>query len=120
MLTQLHVDFLSAHSTLLRALFAGASPIHLIDPARHTIASLPRILSSSSAERPHILLPVPDPYSFRFLAHWCYFRDFRYVTARPRRRDAFTHKSAGISVTTSPAVSFRGKESPGTYVISGD
>jgi hypothetical protein len=51
----------------------------VINPARNTMASLPRILSSSSVDRPHILLPVPDPSSFRFLAHWCYFKDLRYI-----------------------------------------
>jgi hypothetical protein len=40
---------------------------------------LPRVLPTSTSTQPHIFLPIPDPASFRFIVHWCYFRDFRYI-----------------------------------------
>jgi hypothetical protein len=28
-----------------------------------------------------LFLPVPDPASIRFIIHWCYFREFRYIAS---------------------------------------
>jgi hypothetical protein len=93
---KLHMDYLSAHSTLLRGLFSGASPLNLINttstcpPAfslhSNTASSqfivpadrLPRLLSSSH-DHPVLFLPVPDPYSFHFLVHWMYFGRLTYI-----------------------------------------
>lgn len=86
---KLHVDYLSAQSTFLRGLFAGANPLDLLNAAapvdpieeRHLKASLPfdvpanrlpRLLPSSPTH-PTLFLPVPDPTSFHLLVHWMYF-----------------------------------------------
>jgi hypothetical protein len=86
---QLHIDYLSAQSTLLRALFSGASPLDLIHPAaaqpspqppgRPSIsasvaARLPRLLPSPP-DHPMVYLPIPDPPSFPYLVSWMYFGD---------------------------------------------
>jgi hypothetical protein len=80
---RLHTDYLCAHSSLLRALFGGASALDLIGatraPAPPSAALLPRALPASAPGDARLFLPLPDPGSFRFLAHWCYFRDFRYI-----------------------------------------
>ena len=106
--SQLHMDYLSAHSTLLRGLFSGASPIDLIplsspqstprgsffhlplppspQPAPKPSAArglpcaplLPRMLPSSSSH-PTIYLPVPDPSSLRLLIHYMYFGSTTYI-----------------------------------------
>lgn len=91
---ELHVDYLSAHSSYLRRLFSGTSPLHLIntdDPStpitptltpsgRFTIPTnrLPRLMPSPP-DHPILLLPVPDPTSFHLLVHWMYFGDTRYI-----------------------------------------
>jgi hypothetical protein len=91
---QLHVDYLSAHSSYLRRLFSGASPLHLINTddssnpgtptltpsGRFTIPTnrLPRLMPSSP-DHPILLLPVPDPTSFHLLVHWMYFGDTRFI-----------------------------------------
>ena len=95
--TQLHIDYLSAQSTLLRALFSGSSPLDLIHPAAQTqpapqfaatapshqsrpsisasVASrLPRLLPSAP-DHPIVYLPIPDPSSFPHLVTWMYFGD---------------------------------------------
>ncbi len=85
---QLHIDYLSAQSTLLRALFSGASPLDLIQPAAQAspqaagrvsisasvAARLPRLLPSPS-DHPIVYLPIPDPSSFPYLVSWMYFGD---------------------------------------------
>jgi len=85
---QLHIDYLSAQSTLLRALFSGASPLDLIQPAAQpspqaagrpsisasVAARLPRLLPSPS-DHPIVYLPIPDPASFPYLVSWMYFGD---------------------------------------------
>lgn len=83
---QLHIDYLSAQSTLLRALFSGASPLDLIQPATQVAgpsrpsisasvaARLPRLLPSPP-DHPIVYLPIPDPTSFPYLVWWMYFGD---------------------------------------------
>jgi hypothetical protein len=90
-LMKLHIDYLSAQSTLLRALFSGSSPLDLIHPTtqpapdiagssgRSSISAslasrLPRLLPSSS-DHPIVYLPVPDASSFPHLVTWMYFGD---------------------------------------------
>lgn len=82
------MDYLSAHSTYIRALFSGANPLDLV----HTTSTafngptsagrfkipenrLPRLMPCSSADHPVLYLPVPDPLSFHLLVHWMYFGD---------------------------------------------
>ena len=88
------MDYLSAHSSYLRRLFSGASPLHLINTddssnlgtptltpsGRFTIPTnrLPRLMPSSP-DHPILLLPVPDPTSFHLLVHWMYFGDTRFI-----------------------------------------
>jgi len=85
---KLHIDYLSAQSTLLRALFSGSSPLDLIHPAAQpapqvaarpsitaSVASrLPRLLPSAP-DHPTVYLPIPDPSSFPYLVTWMYFGD---------------------------------------------
>jgi len=86
---KLHIDYLSAQSTLLRALFSGTSPLDLIHPAAQaapqvtgrqlsisaSVASrLPRLLPSAP-DHPIVYLPIPDPSSFPYLVTWMYFGD---------------------------------------------
>ncbi|KAI0273447.1 hypothetical protein BC834DRAFT_208696 [Gloeopeniophorella convolvens] len=99
MLMRLHIDYLSAQSTLLRALFSGSSPLDLINiatqPAPATsgrpsisanvAARLPRLLPSSS-DHPIVYLPVPDPPSFPYLITWMYFGDTSPLEDALRRR----------------------------------
>jgi len=89
MLMKLHIDYLSAQSTLLRALFSGSSPLDLIQPVTpstsratgrrpsvsESMASrLPRLLPSAP-DHPIVFLPIPDPSSFPYLVSWMYFGD---------------------------------------------
>ncbi|KAI9507368.1 hypothetical protein F5148DRAFT_120614 [Russula earlei] len=89
MLMKLHIDYLSAQSTLLRALFSGTSPLDLIHPATQPVpraaarpsisaasvaSRLPRLLPSAP-DHPIVFLPVPDPSSFPYLVSWMYFGD---------------------------------------------
>lgn len=81
---KLHMDYLSAHSSYLRALFSGACPMDLINSSSSLSSSeaapqysvppdrLPKLLSSVH-EHPVLYLPVPDPTSFHLLIHWMYF-----------------------------------------------
>ncbi|GLB34801.1 hypothetical protein LshimejAT787_0203660 [Lyophyllum shimeji] len=82
---KLHMDYLSAHSSYLRALFSGANPLDLVhttctsyngphSASRFNIPAnrLPRLMPGS-ANHPVLLLPVPDPSSFHLLVHWMYF-----------------------------------------------
>ncbi|KAH9050626.1 hypothetical protein EDB84DRAFT_1448044 [Lactarius hengduanensis] len=87
-LMKLHIDYLSAQSTLLRALFSGSSPLDLIHPTTQPVpdiagrssisaslgSRLPRLLPSSS-DHPIVYLPVPDASSFPYLVTWMYFGD---------------------------------------------
>lgn len=93
---QLHVDYLSAHSSLLRALFSGSSPLDLITssnnlqqtcsaPSRTPAGQfavpanrLPRLMPCS-ADHPILFLPVPDPTSIHLLVHWMYFGRTEYI-----------------------------------------
>lgn len=86
------MDYLSAHSSYLRNLFTGASPLDLSSSAssptgptltssgRFTIPAnrLPRLLPCSP-NHPVLLLPIPDPTSFHLLVHWMYFGDTCYI-----------------------------------------
>jgi len=87
-LMKLHIDYLSAQSTLLRALFSGSSPLDLIHPAvqpapqaagRPSISvsaasRLPRLLPSTP-DHPIVYLPIPDSSSFPYIVAWMYFGD---------------------------------------------
>ncbi|KAH7915310.1 hypothetical protein BJ138DRAFT_1142154 [Hygrophoropsis aurantiaca] len=86
---KLHADYLSAHSSFLRGLFSGASPLDLISTSSDEASSspspqrpsgpfhvppnrLPRLLPSPPSH-PAVFLPVPDPSSIHLLFHWMYF-----------------------------------------------
>lgn len=103
------MDYLSAHSTLLRGLLSGASPLDLISSASPSstprgssfhlpipadrqhlspkpsaarglpIAPLMPRLLPSSPSHPTIYLPVPDPSSLRLLIHYMYFGSTTYI-----------------------------------------
>jgi len=95
---KLHIDYLSARSTFLRGLFAGANPLDLINatvpaypdqdrqftPRKGSLPfdvpanRLPRLLPSSPMH-PTLFLPVPDPTSFHLLVHWMYFGHTEYI-----------------------------------------
>ena len=92
------MDYLSAQSTFLRGLFAGANPLDLLNatapadsnqdghltphkgslPFNVPANRLPRLLPSSPAH-PVLFLPVPDPTSFHILVHWMYFGRTEYI-----------------------------------------
>ncbi|KAI0053891.1 hypothetical protein FA95DRAFT_1600410 [Auriscalpium vulgare] len=75
----LHIDYLSAQSTLLRALFSGVSPLDLINTsprlARTSTTDLSQLpqLHSQNPRHPIVYLPIPDPSSFHYLVTWMYF-----------------------------------------------
>ncbi|KAG5637753.1 hypothetical protein H0H81_003320 [Sphagnurus paluster] len=82
---KLHADYLSTHSSYLRALLSGANPLDLIHTGCTSFGGpestnrfsipvnrLPRLLPSSNGH-PVLFLPVPDPSSFYLLVHWMYF-----------------------------------------------
>ncbi|KAI0703554.1 hypothetical protein BC835DRAFT_1262622 [Cytidiella melzeri] len=105
MVMKLHMDYLSAHSTLLRGLLSGASPLDLIPSAGSSPSSTPRDFTfqlpippsdpqftarglpkvprllpfSESLPHPTIYLPVPDPSSLRLLIHYMYFNSITYI-----------------------------------------
>lgn len=93
------MDYLSARSTFLRGLFAGANPLDLVNveppsmeltqecdsntrkgplPFNVPINRLPHLLPSSPTH-PVLFLPVPDPTSFHLLVHWMYFGHTDYI-----------------------------------------
>ncbi|KAF8077791.1 hypothetical protein FPV67DRAFT_1405030 [Lyophyllum atratum] len=89
---KLHIDYLSTHSSYIRALFSGANPLDLVhttctsfngphSASRFNIPAnrLPRLMPGS-ADHPVLLLPVPDPSSFHLLVHWMYFGDTSHIT----------------------------------------
>lgn len=78
------MDYLSAHSTLLRSLFSGASPL---DPAPTRPAPSPRLLPSLPAH-PTVFLPVPDPSSLGLLVHYMYFGSTAFIEAALDARTA--------------------------------
>ncbi|KAI0934602.1 hypothetical protein AcV5_006389 [Taiwanofungus camphoratus] len=103
MVMQLHMDYLCAHSALLRGLLNGASPFDLIDspptsrpssnrssptqsthshshslPSSDPTPLLPCFLPSPPT-RPMIYLPVPDPVSLRLLVHYIYFGSTSFI-----------------------------------------
>lgn len=84
---QLHVDYLSTHSSYIRALLNGTNPLDLVRTSttmdtsngsrsdyRYSVPAnrLPRLLPGPP-NHPTLYLPVPDPSSFRLIAHWMYF-----------------------------------------------
>ncbi|KAJ3548756.1 hypothetical protein NMY22_g1137 [Coprinellus aureogranulatus] len=82
---ELHMDYLSAHSTFLRGLFSGALPLDLMysntPPSASSSSTTgvppgrePRLMPSSP-DHPILFLPLPDPSSFHLLVHWMYFGD---------------------------------------------
>lgn len=87
---KLHMDYLSAHSSYLRALLSGACVMDLVN-SRSSLSSesvprynvppnrLPRLLSSAH-ENPVLYLPVPDPTSFHLLLHWMYFNQTNIIS----------------------------------------
>jgi len=87
---KLHMDYLSAHSSYLRALLSGACPMDLINSSSSLSSEstpqysvppdrLPKLLSSTH-EHPVLYLPVPDPSSFHLLIHWMYFNQFTIIS----------------------------------------
>ncbi|KAG6917916.1 hypothetical protein DXG01_000353 [Tephrocybe rancida] len=88
---QLHVDYLSTHSSYIRALLSGANPIDLVHTTTDTYSGpktdrrytvppnrLPRLMPGP-ANHPTLYLPVPDPSSFHLIVHWMYFGDTTYM-----------------------------------------
>ncbi|KAG6854728.1 hypothetical protein C0991_002441 [Blastosporella zonata] len=89
--SQLHVDYLSAHSSYIRALLTGANPLDLVHTTtdtyngpqadhRYSVPAnrMPHLLPGPS-NRPTLYLPVPDPSSFHLIIHWMYFGDTTYM-----------------------------------------
>lgn len=77
------MDYLSSQSSLLRALFGGASALDLMSSAAASSSSpearslrqpnnIPYTLPCPP-DHPIIFLPLPDPSSFQLLVHWMYF-----------------------------------------------
>lgn len=85
---QLHIDYLSAKSSLIRGLFSGVSLER--SPSMQSSSSVPcespvpRILDTCSS-RPVLLLPVPDPRSIHLLIHWIYFGKTDHIEACLKR-----------------------------------
>ncbi|KAI6109655.1 hypothetical protein F5141DRAFT_1115883 [Pisolithus sp. B1] len=81
---QLHIDYLSAKSSLIRGLFSGVSPLERSPSMQSSSAPsgspVPRLLDSCSS-RPVLLLPVPDPRSIHLLIHWIYFGKTDHIEA---------------------------------------
>lgn len=83
------MDYLSAHSTFFRGLFAGAKPLEHnnatapVDPDQETSRKTPLPFDvpanrqpcflPSTLTHPTLFVPVPDPTSFHLLVHWMYF-----------------------------------------------
>ncbi|EKM82577.1 hypothetical protein AGABI1DRAFT_68331 [Agaricus bisporus var. burnettii JB137-S8] len=87
---KLHMDYLSAHSSYLRALLSGACAMDLINSTASSSSEstphysvppdrLPKLLSSIN-EHPVLYLPVPDPTSFHLIVHWMYFNQIDVVS----------------------------------------
>lgn len=95
MVMKLHMDYLCAHSALLRGLLGGASPFDLLSALSGSRPRAPNAPSSkhitpppplpcllpSPPTRPTIYLPVPDPASLRLLVHFIYFGATSYIEA---------------------------------------
>lgn len=64
---QVHLDYLSAHSTLLRGLFSGVSPLELIDSNSSSLHSTPRGSSYHLPLRSESPSPSPLPSAARGL-----------------------------------------------------
>lgn len=88
----LHIDYLSAKSSLLKGLFSGVSPLersqsmqssYVLHGSSSPVPSekpVPRLLDSRSSH-PVLLLPVPDPRSIHLLIHWIYFGKTDHIEA---------------------------------------
>ncbi|KAI0748510.1 hypothetical protein C8Q80DRAFT_1270907 [Daedaleopsis nitida] len=99
MVMKLHMDYLCAHSALLRGLLSGASPFDLVmdapsdgcasshstpEPSLSRQSSMstlpvPCILPSSTCSHPVVYLPIPDPASFHYLIHYIYFGSTSFI-----------------------------------------
>ncbi|KAI0782226.1 hypothetical protein C8Q75DRAFT_727813 [Abortiporus biennis] len=100
MVMKLHIDYLSAQSSLLRGIFSGVPPQELVEQVTSSsqtpdsdspfIADInarltprpnpvPRILPSNP-NHPTLLLPIPDPSSFRHLVHYVYFGSTTFIS----------------------------------------
>ncbi|KAH9928207.1 uncharacterized protein B0H18DRAFT_1118215 [Fomitopsis serialis] len=102
MVMQLHMDYLCAHSTLIRGFMSGASPFELMETtasstlplhpeaptpgfpdSRRSSFSLPvpqfPCMLPSPPTHPSVYLPVPDPASFRLLVHYVYFGSTSFI-----------------------------------------
>lgn len=96
MVLKLHMDYLCAHSTLLRGLLGGASPFDLLSSTSTPPLTRQRSPSNASSQRPAptpllpallpsppthpvIFLPVPDPRSLRLLIHFVYFGSTAFI-----------------------------------------
>jgi hypothetical protein len=84
---ELHMDYLSAHSSYLRGLFSGSLALDLMysntPPAPSSSTGvppdrLPRLMPSAP-NHPILFLPLPDPSSFHLLVHWMYFGDLSII-----------------------------------------
>ncbi|KAG6851280.1 hypothetical protein H0H93_011716 [Arthromyces matolae] len=95
---QLHIDYLSTHSSYMRALLSGANPLDLVHTTMDTYVGprtdrrysvpanrMPRLLPSPS-NHPALFLPVPDPSSFFLVLHWIYFGDTSFIAESLRRK----------------------------------
>ncbi|KAI0030835.1 hypothetical protein K488DRAFT_87415 [Vararia minispora EC-137] len=96
-LYQLHIDFLASFSKLFRALFAGMTirdyaantlvqwmrrhghptvTVHDIAPRladmRPWEGRVPQLLAGETPDEARVFLPLPDPASFHYIAHWMY------------------------------------------------
>ncbi|KAI0822730.1 hypothetical protein BC628DRAFT_1340516 [Trametes gibbosa] len=93
MIMKLHMDYLCAHSSLVRGLLSGASTFDLaaeVPKAKLDAPSLSRqsstsslrvpcVLPSSTCTHPVVHLPVPDPSSFHHLVHYIYFGSTSFI-----------------------------------------
>ncbi|KZT69766.1 hypothetical protein DAEQUDRAFT_668924 [Daedalea quercina L-15889] len=99
MVMQLHMDYLCAHSTLIRGFMSGASPFELMESAASSPLPLPSrtptpnhpdssvslpapqfpCMLPSPPTHPSVYLPVPDPSSLRLLVHYIYFGSTSFI-----------------------------------------
>jgi hypothetical protein len=91
--SQLHIEYLAPFSDLFRRLFTGASQSELArthhcehipgesaDPRAPT-GRVPQLFSAGrTGQHATVYLPLPDPPSFPYIAHWMYFGTFIVLT----------------------------------------